>query len=260
MTTTQDREAFLAGRLIQWGLRPKAIPFNEPEYRELIDRYIDRPAFRALVREAADGLGLVVLDVSDRGFFLGTQEDSIFAIKPSEFRGGRSTADDRLLDGLVQIAIAASIFPRQQDLDEDTLEAKPPVTCHEVDDVLRKFCTEFKQRAADDPDAATDDMHRGFHEAWRVYEARPAVRTTSQGNLTMNSTQGLIRRHLYQLVDHGCFVASGQEPNERFRPTLRYQILVKQMASTTLYRQVQSLLDAPSASHSEPMQVGGGDA
>ena len=27
----QDRDEYLAGRLIQWGLRPKAIPFNEPE-------------------------------------------------------------------------------------------------------------------------------------------------------------------------------------------------------------------------------------
>ena len=260
MTTNQDRDAFCAGRLIQWGLRPKAIPFNEPDYRELIDRYIDRPAFRTLVQETAEGLGLVILDVSDRGVFLGTQDDSVFALKPSDFRGGRSTADDRLLDGLVQIAIAATIFPRQQDLDEDTLEAKPPITCREVDDLLRKLCTEFKQRAADDPDAASDDMQRGLQEAWRVYEARPAVRTTAQGSLAINSTQGLIRRHLYQLADHGCFVASGTEPNESFRPTLRYQILVKQLASTALYRQLQSLLDGASASRLEPIEAGGGDA
>jgi hypothetical protein len=259
MTTDQDRDAYFAGRLIQWGLRPKAIPFNEPEYRELIDRYIDRPAFRALVRETADGLGLVILDVSDRGIFLGTQDNSVFALKPSDFRGGRSTADDRLLDGLVQVAIAATIFPRQQDMDEDSLEAKPPITCREVDDLLRKLCAECKQRAADDPDATTDDLHRGFQEAWRVYEARPAVRTTGQGSLAANSTQGLIRRHLYQLVDHGCFVASGQEPDERFRPTFRYQILVRQLASTALYRQLQSLLDAVPARPSEAVK-GGGDA
>ncbi len=260
MTTNDDRDAFLAGRLIQWGLRPKAIPFNEPEYRELIDGYIDRPAFRALVREIADGLGLVVLDASDRGIFLGTQDNSVFGLKPSDFRGSRSTADDRLLDGLVQVAIAATIFPRQQDLDEDSLEAKPPITCREVDDLLRKLCAEHKQRTSDDPDAAVDDMHRGFHEAWRVYEARPAVRTTGQGSMAANSTQGLIRRHLYQLVDHGCFVASGQEPDERFRPTLRYQILVKQLASTTLYRHVQSLLDSAAVCRPEAVEAGGVDA
>lgn len=256
MATDEDRNAYFAGRLIQWGLRPRAIPFNEPEYRDLIDRYIDRPAFRAVVREAADGLGLIILNVSDRGIFLGTQDGSVFALKPSDFRQGRSTADDRLLDGLVQIAIAATIFPRQQDLDEDSLEAKPPITCREVDDLLRKLCAEFKQRTADDPDATTDHMQRGLQEAWRVYEARPAVRTTSQGSVAANSTQGLIRRHLYQLVDHGCFVASGQEPDERFRPTLRYQILVKQLASTALYHQIQLLLAGASPSRPESVKAG----
>jgi hypothetical protein len=256
MNSGDDRQALHAGRLIHWGLRPKAIPFNEPEYRELIDCYIDRPQFRALVQDLAEGLGLVVLAVSDRGLFLGTQDNSVFALRPSDFRGARSTADDRLLDGLVQMAIAATIYPRQQDLDEDALEAKPPITCHEVDELLRKLCAEYKQRIADDPDAATDDMQRGFHEAWRVYDARPAVRTTTQGNLAMNSTQGLIRRHLYQLAEHGCFVVTGQEPNESFRPTLRYQILVKQLASTTLYRQLQTLLDSSMAATLEPRAAG----
>jgi hypothetical protein len=260
MNNNEDREMYLAGRLIQWGLRPRVIPFNEPEYRDLIDRFIDRPAFRALVREFAEGLGLSVLEVNDRGVFLGTQQDSVFAQKPSDFRGGRSSGDDRLLDGLVQIAIAATIYPRQQDLDEDTLEAKPPITCQEVDEGLRKLCAEFKQRVAENPDAMTDELEQGFQEAWRVYDSRPAVRTTSQGNLTLNSTQGLIRRHLVELVTHGCFVVSGQEPNEAFRPTLRYQVLVKQLASTTLYRKLQALLEGQLTSCPAPIPAGGADA
>jgi hypothetical protein len=259
MTSNEERDVYLAGRLIQWGLRPKVIPFNEPDYRELIERFIDRPTFRATVRELAEGLGLSVLQVSDRGIFLGPQQDSVFAQKPSDFRGGRSSADSRLLDGLVQIAIAATIYPRQQDLDEDALEAKPPITCQEVDEGLRKLCAEFKLRAAENPDAATDDLQQGFQEAWRVYESRPAVRTTSQGSLTLNSTQGLIRRHLQELVVHGCFNVSGQEPHEQFRPTLRYQILVKELASTTLYRRLQTLLDRSLQPHA-PASAGGADA
>ena len=260
MTDSDNRQGFLAGRLIQWGLRPKAIPFNEPEYRELIDCYIDRPQFRMLVQDLAEGLGLIVLTVSDRGLFLGTQDNSIFALRPSDFRSGRATADDRLLDGLIQVAIAATIYPRHQDLDDDALEAKPPISCHEVDELLRSLCREYKERVADDPDAKTDDLERGFQEAWRVYEARPAARTTSQGNLALNSTQGLIRRHLHQLAEHGCFVVSGQEPNENFRPTLRYQILVKQLASTALYRQLQFLLEAPNIASDGPPTEGASHA
>ena len=259
MTSNEDRDVYLAGRLIQWGLRPKVIPFNEPEYRELIERFVDRPTFRGTVRELAEGLGLSVLQVSDRGIFLGTQQDSVFAQKPSDFRGGRSSADSRLLDGLVQIAIAATIYPRQHDLDDDALEAKPPITCQEVDEGLRKLCAEFKLRAAENPDAATDDLQQGFQEAWRVYESRPAVRTTNQGNLTLNSTQGLIRRHLHELAVHGCFNVAGQEPHELYRPTLRYQILVKELASTTLYRRLQTLLDWQLQPHA-PSSTGGADA
>lgn len=260
MSSNEDRDVYFAGRLIQWGLRPKVIPFNEPEYRELIDRFIDRPAFRAQVRELAEGLGLSVLEVNDRGMFLGTQQDSVFAQKPSDFRGGRSSADDRLLDGLVEVAIAATIYPRQQDLDEHLLSAKPPITCQEVDEGLRRLCSEFKHRIAENPDAMTDDLQQGFQEAWRVYESRPAVRTTTQGSLTLNSTQGLIRRHLLELVNHGCFVASGQEPNETFRPTLRYQVLVKQLASTTLYHNLQALLNQQPHSLANPVVAGGADA
>lgn len=257
MTDASKSDGFLAGRLLQFGLRPKAIPFNEPEYKELVDRFIDQPQFRSMVREIADGLGLIVLDVNNRGLFLGTLTESAFALKPSSFRAGRVSSDDRLLDGLIQIAIAATIYPRQQDLDERTIEAKPPITCQEVDEVLRKLCIEYKQRQTEDPDAVTTDAQRGLQEAWRVYESRPAVRTTNQGGLAMNSTQGLIRRHLQELADHGCFVAIGQDAEEKFRPTLRYQILVKELASTELYRHMQSLLETGTSVNSEYAGAGG---
>lgn len=258
MTDVPKGDGYHAGRLLQFGLRFKVIPFNEPEYKELVDRFIDRPQFRAVVREIAEGLGLVVLDVNDRGLFLGTVAESAFALKPSSFRGNRTSADDRLLDGLVQVAIAATIYPRQQDLDERTIEAKPPITCREVDELLRTLCSEFKQKQTEDPGAATTDMQRGLQEAWRVYESRPAVRTTSQGVLALNSTQGLIRRHLQELVEHGCFVAIGDEATEAFRPTLRYQVLVKELASTALFRQVQSLLGSGGAAPCSARSEAGG--
>jgi hypothetical protein len=237
MSPTPDDVSYSAGRLIQWALRPKAIPFNEPEYRELIDRYADQPSFRAAVRQFADGLGLIILETNDRGMFLGPKDDSVFAVKPSDFRGARGTAEDRLLDGLVQIAIAATIYPRQQDLDEDSIEAKPPITCQEVDETLRKLCAEFKRRSEDEPDVERDTIAQGLQEAWRVYESRPGLRTTQQGNVSPNSTQGLIRRHLQELMEYGCFVTSQQDGEERYRPTLRYQIQVRELAASKLYHE-----------------------
>ena len=255
-----DEVAFACGRLIQWALRPRAIPFNEPQYRALVDRYIDQPAFREAVRQFADGLGLAVLEVNDRGLFLGTQDESVFAVKASEFRGGRGSAEDRLLDGLVQVAIAATIYPRQQDLDEDAMEAKPPITSAEVDETLRQLCAEFKRRVGDCPDVPSDAMEQGLQEAWRVYESRPSVRTTQLGTLSQSSTQGLIRKHLQQLVDHGCFTVTQHGEAEMYRPTLRYQIQVRELAATKLYQRVQEARRGHGAASDGALKPGADDA
>ena len=231
----QDNDAYFAGRLIQWGLQPNAIPFNEPEYMELIDRFVDRQAFRAMVRDVARGLGLVVVHVSDRGIFLGTSEGSSFAMKPSEFRSGTS-GEDRLLDGLIQIAIAATVYPRQRDLDEDSYEAKPPITVSEVDQMLRELSESAKNRTGES-DLSNEQFQQGIQEAWRVYESRPAVRKMKSGQHSKDSTHGLIYRHLQLLVNQGCFTIVGPKEAPTFRPTLRYQLLVKELAATELYRQ-----------------------
>lgn len=83
---------------------------------------------------------------------------------------------------------------------------------------------------------------------------------TQKGNLSPNSTQALIRRHLQHLVEHGCFVVSKQGATELYRPTLRYQIQVKELAATKLYRQLQSLLSEPFEYNNEPVVTGGADA
>jgi hypothetical protein len=245
LSESQKNEAFLAGRLLQWGLRVRSVPFNHDEYRELLDRYIDQPAFRTLVREIASGLGLIVLDATSRGLFLGTEDESVFGQKPSQFRGSTS-AEERLLDGLVHVAIAATIYPRQQDLDEDSIEAKPPITAVEVDETLRSICSEFRQRNKDEPDVESDAIGRGLLEAWRVYEKRPGVKTTAKGNVSPSSTQSIIRKHLQTLVDHGCFLVTKRSSTELYRPTLRYQIQVKELAATKLYRYLQALLQESS--------------
>jgi hypothetical protein len=125
---------------VQWGLRSKARPVQEPEYRDLIQRYFDSTEFRTLVRQTADGLGLRVLDAHEHGLFLSPMPDSVFALRPADFRPGRSSAEDRLLVGIIQVAIAATIFPRQRDLDEAAQVARQPATVDEIDGNVRSIC------------------------------------------------------------------------------------------------------------------------
>src|SRR5215212_323244 len=107
----EHADAYYAACLLQWGLRSKARPVQDPEYRELIQRYFDSTEFRSLVRQIAEGLGLRILDASEHGLFLSPLPESVFAFKPADFRPGRSSAEERLLVGLIQVAIAATIFP-----------------------------------------------------------------------------------------------------------------------------------------------------
>ena len=241
MTTTHD-DALQAGRLIQWGLRPKALPFNEPEYRELLRQYENRSDFRALVQGCAEGLGLVVLAANERGLFLGAKDDSVFTQLPSSFRTGQVSGDDRLLDGLVELGIAATIFPRQRDLENDILEARPPVTVADVDATIRELVNVLKQQHALEPRPDADRIDQGLWEAWQVYESRPQARRTKAGRISSHSAHGLIELHLDRLVDLGCFTVDRQDTPARYRPTLRYQVLVQELAATKLYQHVQDAM------------------
>lgn len=240
-----------AGRLVHWGLRPQARPAQEAEYRELVEHYFDDGAFRTTVRELADGLGLHVLDVSEHGVVLAPQDGSIFALKPADFRPGRSKVDDRLLDGLAQIAIAATVFPRARDLDEDPDIVRAPVTVDEVETQLRQLCQNLSKVARDAPDPNADDERRGLIEAWRVYMQRLDTMETRDSRKAMRATRRIIEYALTRLREFGCFTQVGHGTEAAWQPTRRYQIMIQQLAGTNLFQLVREALDDPSPTSSE---------
>ena len=249
MTTTRD-PVWHAGRLVQWGLRPLARPAQEAEYRELVERYFDDGAFRTTVRGLADGLGLHLLDVSEHGVVLAPQDDSIFALKPADFRPGSSKVDDRLLDGLAQIAIAATVFPRARDLDEDPDIVRAPVTVDEVEAQLRQLCERLSEEARAAPDPNAEDERRGLIEAWRVYMQRLDTMETRDSRKAMRATRRIIEYSLDRLREFGCFTQVCLGAETAWQPTRRYQVMVQQLAGTALFQLVREALDAPSSSSS----------
>lgn len=237
-----------AGRLVQWGLRPLARPVQEAEYRELVNRYFDDSAFRATVRELADGLGLVLLDVSEHGVVFAPQDESVFALRPAEFRPGASKADDRLLDGLAQIAIASTVFPRARDLDDDPDIVRPPVTVDEIEAQLRRLCEHLADEARGAPDPDATDERRGLVEAWRVYMQRLETLETRDSRRAMRATRRIIEYSLDRLREFGCFTQVSQGTAAAWQPTRRYQIVVQQLAGTSLLQLVREAIEAaPSA-------------
>lgn len=241
---TDDQEAFFAGRLLQWGLRTKARPAQEVEYRELVERYVDKPAFRTLVRQVARGLGLEVLDAGDLGIVLTPAEESAFALDPSELRS-QSSAELRLMDGLAQLAIAATIFPRAEDLDDDDTAARPPVTAEEVDEALRLVCARLEQEARDRPDPSATEDEAGLTEAWRAWSRHAAAKETRDGRKAPLATRRLIEHNLDKLRQHGCFTRDGRGDTDRWQSTWRYQVLVRDLArSERFFERVRGALGA----------------
>lgn len=242
--TTRGDAVWHAGRLIQWGLRPLARPAQEAEYRELVERYYDDGSFRTTVRELADGLGLYLLDVSEHGVVLAPQEDSVFQLKPADFRPSSSKVDDRLLDGLAQVAIAATIFPRARDLDEDADIVRPPVTMDEVEGQLRHICEQLAEEARGKPDPDAADESRGLAEAWRMYLRRLEIVETRDSRKAMRATRRVIEYSLERLRELGCFTQVRQGGEQAWQPTRRYQVLVQQLAATSIFQLVRDALDA----------------
>jgi hypothetical protein len=246
MIRTRD-PVWHAGRLVQWGLRPLARPAQEREYRELVERYFDDGAFRTAVRELADGLGLHVIDVSEHGVVLAPQDDSIFALKPADFRPGGSKVDDRLLDGLAQVAIASTVFPRARDLDEDPDIVRAPVTVDEIEAQLRRLCERLSEEARRTPDPNAADERCGLIEAWRVYMQRLDTMETRDSRKAMRATRRIIEYSLDRLREFGCFTQVLEGADTAWQPTRRYQVMVQQLAGTALFQLVREALDAPSS-------------
>ncbi|MDP2871690.1 MAG: hypothetical protein Q8P31_04045 [Bacillota bacterium] len=250
-------EAYSAARLVQWGLRPLARPVQEPEYRQLITAYHDDSSFRAAVHGVAEGLGLSVLDVSDHGIVLGADDDSAFALRPADFRPGQHSADMRLLDGLAQIAIATTVFPRARDLDEDPDLARPPVTVAEIEEQLRRICEQLGQQARREGDPMASDERRGLTEAWRVYLRHLAIVETKDNRQAARSTRRIIEYALTRLRDFGCFVQVAAPGDAAWQPTRRYQVMVQQFAATHLYELVQEALADPAGTPGSAVAGGG---
>jgi len=234
-------EVTRAARLVQFGLRPRARPGQEPEYQQLLDRYFDHAELRAIVAAMARGLALQLVEVSIHGLVLTPTPESAFEPTSEDLR--HQSADDRLLEGLIQVAIAATLFPRPEDLAEETSLARPPLTVDEVDENLRALATKLEEQARQRPDPTLDEEHAGLTEAWRAYQQRAAAKETRQGGKGARSTRRLIELALERLVEHGCFTRPKlEEGSSAYQPTWRYQVLVRDLAAMRLFEQVQGAL------------------
>ena len=238
-------DAEQAAQLVSLGLRGRQVPSRDATYRSLVDRYQRDDVFAAAVDAIATGLGLAVLDVTAvSGIVLAAQPGSVFEIKMDDYarqaklRERRDT--EKVLHGIAHLAIAALAFPRPDDLANDQYVGR--VSVESVDLVVRETCRVLKERTMaetsnTDPSAEAPELE----QAWRAYEKRHEVASTKDNRNNSDSTRGMVRRALRWLAERGLVQAVGEESDETFRPTSRYQIHVRQLASQAAFRELLDL-------------------
>lgn len=237
-----------ASRLVSFGLRPKLLPARDLEYAELVRRYRDEPAFARLADAVAAGLGLVVLEVSTRaGMAVAAAEGSPFSVRLGEYsRRAASDATDRFLHGLAHLAVAATAYPRPQDLADDAYIGR--ITVNGVDAFVRQACRRLEERAreaGENTDPAT--AAPGLEAAWRVYSRRSATGATKDARRLAGSSTGIVGRAVAFLVDSGFLHRTGEDSGGTYRTTARYQLQVRELAASSAMAELLELGVVPVA-------------
>lgn len=215
-----------AARLLALGLTPLRRPSNDPEYDRLVRRYLDEPELATVARDVAFGLGLRVLDVSEFGVVLGVGADSPFVLTVADYKTNLS-GEERLIHGLVQVGLAAYLYPRAEDLESDA-EIKQ-VSVNDLDTFLREACAVVARQITDETDAPADAPE--IERAMRIYARWPASKETSDGRRAPKTTQGIIAAALERLADAGLLRRAGAEAGTTYQALRRYRVQVRELAA-----------------------------
>lgn len=215
-----------AAQLIAMGLEPKRRPSSDLDYAAHCTRYRDDPLFAKMVREVAEGLGLKVLDVSEYGIVLGITAESPFQFTTGQYRRDMS-ADERLVQGLVHVALAAWLYPRAEDLEADGEIRQVCVV--ELDTWIREQTAALRSTVADTADAPTE--HPELERAFEIYQRLPATREGADGRRQGKTTQHAITQACARLEEHGLFRKVSDVGGGTYQALHRYRVQVREHAA-----------------------------
>ncbi|AUG76288.1 hypothetical protein CFP65_1389 [Kitasatospora sp. MMS16-BH015] len=248
-TSTADAEA--AARLIAYGMRTRQLPARDLDYLRLTRLYRHDLAFRTLTDQVGRGLGLSVLgtDSATEALVLAALDGSLFETRIEDYarlakHRGSFAAHEKVLHGLIHLAVAALAFPRPDDLAQDDFVGRVNVDI--VESTLRDACRKLELKAAE---AAGEDESPSetpeLEEVWRVYARRPETARTKGNGTPVNSTRAMIGRALNFLTESGFLNPVGEPKEGNYRTTPRYQLQVRELAATRAFQELLTLGAVP---------------
>ncbi|WLH14727.1 DUF6063 family protein [Pseudomonas hefeiensis] len=231
-----DNQNSAAARLIYRALNLSATPANDVEYRELLARYRASPELQQVLAEIAEGMELVVLDVSERGLIIApTRKESRFSIRLVDLRKNLSE-DQRVALALSFLAICAVFYPTTA-LIEDDSRFPMPATLAMFRDTLTALSG--RMNALEDSD---DYSREELRPGWSYIHSLP-VSIPQADRASPNSIEGLVRMALNYLIDYGLVNNVGaQDESEavEYTATHRLRIQLRERTLPRLFDYVRS--------------------
>jgi len=146
--------------------------------------------------------------------------ESPFQLQREDYHS-RMSASDRIVQGIVHLAIAAWCFPRAEDLREadDVLPARMSV--HQLVEYLHTLCEELKARE----DRGVAESSAEVRTAWQYVLALGKYADSADGR-GFATLAGKVRYALTFLTDHGFLKREGPDTHPAWlaRPTFRIHV------------------------------------
>lgn len=228
--STVHREAT---RLLYKAMHLTATPSTDAEYRELLHKFRADPAFSNAVQEAAIGMELLILDVSERGLILApSSKDSRFSLRLSDLRQQLS-GEQRVALAMAHLAIAAVFFPTTDRLDDDA-KAPLPATLARFRDTLLSVVNRLSDaQEVDGIQSVAEELAPG----WQYLKRLPAVNPKAE-RASASSVEGLVRLAINKMLDHGLlrtYRESEDEAQSLFTATHRLRVHLRELTLPRLF-------------------------
>jgi hypothetical protein len=232
-------DTIAAARLLRYAAVPTFRPTVGSDYRALLDRYRTDTEFADGVTAIAEGLGLHVHAASPLGLVVTGDSEGPFRVTLDNcglpLRTGHAAArlQDRLLFGLVLVAVAAFAYPAGEALTETTT---PTVRAIEVNRLLTRKTESLAALVSAD---GVDEIDIQLGEAALRWLELPEVLPSERGGYRRDCQRRYIADLLAWLVDVGRARREPTMADERGQAyTLndRFRVGIAETAGTLAYR------------------------
>ncbi len=232
MTLSLANSAYEAGRLVGFALRCQN-PATSKEYAGLLRRYEEDTTLRTVVDSLCDGLGLRILYVGKHGLIITASESSPFRLNADDYKSGM-TPDERILHGIIQVAVAAYSFPRAETLAQDDDVQPALITPQKLAMYLREFAEAEQHKVHENPDHSETEER----QLWRLVLTQALTKETTAKRESPKSLMGMCSYALGYLADNG-LMRIVDENKGVYQGTSAYRIRLKYHAAHALFEQMR---------------------